>query len=154
MKKIVFAFLVLFAVIGQAFADEGIAKSIMKEWRTFRAQVETIKPDGDIGGYMLYRDYQDMTLLWRISADPAENEVIRFFMQRPDGVVFAVTYHKSDVIIPGRIVLRRFIGTEPTGWINHTIDFLTGDYIGSQGQKPALTSQEKKMMSEWGIKFE
>jgi len=123
----------------------------MKEWTHFRALVDKTEPQGDIGGYMLYRDYQNMTLLWKTSADKNENEVIRFFMLRPDGMVFAVTYHKSDIIHPGRIVLRRFVGTEPTGWINHTIDFTTGEYLGTQGQSPDTSSEEKKMMKDWGI---
>lgn len=152
MKKIILAFLVLSTILGQAFANDTISQTLMKEWTTFRAKVDTIEPRGDIGGYMLYRDYQDMTLLWRTSNDTADNEVIRFFMERSNGENFVVTYHKSDVIVPGKIVLRRFVGTEPTGWINHTIDFNTGEYLGSQGQAPAIMTAEKKMMKEWGIR--
>ncbi len=152
MKKISFAFLFLITIMGQASGSDAISKSLMKEWTTFRTQVDQIEPQGDIGGYMLYRDYADMTLLWRTSSDAADNEVIRFFMQRSNGVIFAVTYHKSHVIMPGTVVLRRFVGGEPTGWINHTINFSTGEYIGSQGQQPTLTAQEKKMMKQWGIK--
>lgn len=151
MKKIILIFSLL---VGQAFAshkDEGISQTLMKEWNKFRAQVEKIEPQGDIGGYMLYRDYQDMTLLWKTSDNKNENEVIRFFMLRPTGEVFAITYHKSDIIHPGKTVLRRFVGTEPTGWINHTIDFNTGDYLGPQGQEPELTAAEKKLMKDWGI---
>ena len=151
MKKIVFAFVMLLSLAGQAFGNDAISETLMKEWTTFRAQVDTIKPEGDVGGYMLYRNYQDMTLLWRTSSDSAENEVIRFFMKRSDGSVFAVTYHKSDVIVPGKVVLRRFVGTEPIGWINHTIDFNSGEYLNSQGETPILTAQEKKMMKDWGI---
>lgn len=148
MKKTFIALLLLISTITSVFANPG---TLMNEWKKFRAQVDTIQPQGDIGGYMLYREYGDMTLLWRTSSEAGENEVIRFFMERPDGQVFAVTYHKSDIIMPGRVVLRRFVGTEPTGWINHTIDFETGEYIGSQGQEPQLTKAEKKMMKEWGI---
>lgn len=152
MKKIVLAFLMLISIFGQAFGNETISKTLMKEWNTFRAQVDTLTPDGDIGGYMLYREYQDMTLLWRTSSDTNDNEVIRFFMKRDDGAIFAVTYHKSNIIAPGRVVLRRFVGNEPTGWINHTIDFTTGEYLGSQGQATIITAKEKKMMKDWGIR--
>lgn len=148
MKKII---LVLTLLVGQVFANDTIPQALMKEWTRFHNMVNEIEPHGDIGGYMLYRDYQDMTLLWRTSSDSKENEVIRFFMQRSNGEIFAVTYHKSDIIKPGRTVLRRFVGTEPTGWINHTIDFVSGEYLGAQGQQPAITSAEKKMMKEWGI---
>lgn len=150
MKKILIVLLLTLA--GQTFANETIAKTILKEWNTFRAQVDVLEPEGDIGGYMLYREYGEMTLLWRTSADLNDNEVIRFFMPRSNGQNFAVTYHKSDIIVPEKFVLRRFVGTEPTGWINHTIDLSTGKYIGSQGSKPEITSAEKKMMKEWGIR--
>jgi len=153
MKKFIFLFaIVLSQVFTPLYSQDQKAETLKSEWNRFRNEVETINPDGDIGGYMLYRDYQDMTLLWRTSFDPNENEVIRFFMKRDDGTVFAVTYHKSDIIIPGRQVLRRFVGTEPTGWINHTIDFETNEYLGTQGQRPQLTSSEKSMMKKWGIK--
>ena len=133
------------------FANENIAQTLLKEWTHFRDLVDTIEPQGDIGGYMLYRDYQDMTLLWRTSNDTIENEAIRFFMMRADGSVFAVTYHKSDIINPGKTVLRRFVGTEPVGWVEHTVDFNTGKYLGSSGEAATLTSSEKKMMKEWKI---
>lgn len=149
MKKFLIVLFLAFA--GQSFGNETIAKTILKEWKTFRSQVDVLEPHGDIGGYMLYRDYQDMTLLWLTSPDANDNEVIRFFMERTNGDIFAVTYHRSHIIVPGRVVLRRFVGREPTGWINHTIDMNTGDYLGSQGQKPELTASEKKMMKEWGI---
>jgi hypothetical protein len=148
MKKIILIFTLL---IGHALANDEISKTLMKEWIHFKALVEKVEPRGDVGGYMLYRDYQDMTLLWKTSSDTKENEVIRFFMLRPNGEVFAVTYHKSDIINPGRVVLRRFVGTEPIGWINHTIDFTTGEYLGSQGKRPDLLPSEKKMMKEWKI---
>lgn len=148
MKKIILVFIIL---IGQAFANENISQTLMKEWSQFRNMVDKVEAEGDVGGYMLYRDYQDMTLLWRTSSNSNENEVIRFFMLRTDGMVFAVTYHKSNIIMPGTTVLRRFVGTEPTGWINHTVDFSTGEYLGSQGQEPTITATEKKMMKEWGI---
>lgn len=153
MKKIILVFLVQLGILTQVFANDFISQTLMKEWTTFRTQVNEITPDGDVGGYMLYREYGDMTLLWRTFEGEEENEVIRFFMQRKDGVVFAVTYHKSDIIVPGRIVLRRFVGTEPVGWINHTIDFNSLEYLGSQGFKPEITSQEKAMMKKWGIEF-
>ena len=151
MKQFTFAFLFMLGLIGQSFASDRIPETLMKEWETFRNQVDQIEAQGDVGGYMLYRNYGEMTLLWRTSNNESDNEVIRFFMQRTNGMVFAVTYHKSQVIVPGRLVLRRFVGTEPTGWVNHTIDFATLEYLGSQGQDPILTANEKKMMKEWGI---
>lgn len=144
-------FLLFVLFTSQVFANDHISQTLMKEWADFRKLVDKVEPQGDIGGYMLYRDFTDVTLLWRTSDNTEENEVIRFFMQRPSGEVFAVTYHKSDIIKPGRTVLRRFVGPEPIGWINHTIDFNSGEYLGLQGEEPTLTNAEKKMMKNWGI---
>lgn len=128
-----------------------ISETLMKEWNTFRALVETLEADGDVGGYMDYKEYGETTLLWRISDDAQDNEVIRFFRTRPGQQSFAVTYHKSHHIVPGTVVLRRFIGPEPSGWINHTIDFVTGDYFGQQGYTPLLTREEKELLEDWDI---
>lgn len=123
----------------------------MKEWSNFRTLVDTLEADGDVGGYMDFKKYGEMTLLWRTSDNTNDNEVIRFFRTRPGHQSFAVTYHKSHIIVPGKVVLRRFIGPEPTGWINHTIDFETGEYLGRQGFTPSLTKAEKKLLKDWDI---
>lgn len=123
----------------------------MNEWSTFRSLVDTLEADGDIGGYMDYKEYGEMTLLWRVSDDASDNEVIRFFRERPGHQSFAVTYHRSHHIVSGHLVLRRFIGAEPTGWINHTIDFETGEFFGTQGYNPLLTREERKLLKDWGI---
>lgn len=151
MKKFLFALLFLST---QVFAQnaEMISKTLQSEWSEFRSYVETIQADGDIGGYMDYKEFGELTLLWRISDDPKDDEVIRFYMDRPGINSFAVTYHRTHGIIDGENVLRRFVGTEPSGWINHTIDFETGEYFGQQGFFPyALRDQELEMMKDWGI---
>lgn len=148
MKFILIGMLALF---GQAFAQSDISQTLLKEWNTFRSLVETLSPDGDIGGYMDYKEYGETLLLWRVSQEPSSNEVIRFYRTRPNGQSFAVTYHKSHIIAPGRVVLRRFIGPEPTGWINHTIDFLSGEYLGEQGFRPSLSRSEQEFLEDWDI---
>lgn len=151
MKKFACVFLVLISLFSQSLANENISKTIMSEWKNFRTKVDTIEPQGDIGGYMLYREYGKVTLLWRTSSDSADNEVIRFFLPNPNGLDFAVTYHKSDVIVPGKVVLRRFIGTEPTGWINHTVELGTGKYLGKQGVSSPLSTEQQQLLKEWRI---
>lgn len=151
MKKI---FLIIMIFAGHAFAantNNLISTTLLQEWKQLRKLVSSLEPQGQVGEYMYYRNYDNMTLLWRISTDSTENEMIRFFMKRPDGEIFAVTYHKSDLIKPGTIVLRRFVGTEPTGWINHTINLNSGAYLGVQGTQPSLTPEENKIMKEWNI---
>lgn len=151
MKKFLFALILLSS---QAFGQsaEAISEAVRSEWSEFRDYVETLEADGDIGGYMEYKEFGDMKLLWRISEDPSDNEVIRFYMPRPGVKSFAVTYHRSHQIVQGKTVLRRFIGTEPTGWVNHTIDYATGEYLGQQGFFPhGLRQKELDMMEDWGI---
>lgn len=144
-------FFITLLLLNQASASETISKTLMKEWTQFKSLVNELKPDGTIDGYTMYREYGEMTLLWETSEVFKDSERIRFFMLRNDGTPFAITYHKNDYIDPGRVVLRRFIGPEPTGWINHTIDFGTGEYLGSQGNEPELTKEEMKMIKKWGI---
>lgn len=146
-------------------ADQKKAQIILSEWNRHYALVSNLKPDGDIGGYMLYREYSEydnLILLWKIHTNSESDEVIRFFRKRPmgsgnnDGQVFAVTYHKSQIIVPGEVVLRRFIGTEPTGWSNDTVNFTTGEYLGHQGEveiQSKLTKEEKSMLKNFNIKI-
>lgn len=134
-----------------AFADKDVSYILQEEWTRLRAHVEDLKPEGDIGGYMDFKTYGKVTLLWRLSEDGTDNEVIRFYKNRKGDDHFAITYHKSDHIIDGRTVIRRFIGPEPTGWINHTIDYNTGEFLQRQGYFPELSGDEYKLMKEWNI---
>lgn len=141
----------LFSLQNFAFAKKDVSYLLKEEWTRLRAHVETLEPDGNIGGYMDYKTYGKMTLLWRISDNEGDYEAIRFYKERKEDGNFAITYHKSNEIYDGRIVIRRFIGPEPGGWINHTIDYNTGEYLGRQGYFPSLHGDEHKIMKEWNI---
>jgi hypothetical protein len=151
MKKWLSLSLLFFGLTTQAFGNEQISQKLMKEWDNLKTKTAQVSADGELGGYMFYKEYGNLTLLWRTSDDMADNEVIRLFLEKNNGSNFVITYHKSNIISPGRTVLRRFVGGEPVGWINHTIDFKTGLYLGTQGQAPTLTSEEKKLMKAWSI---
>jgi len=148
MKKIVFIVLLLSI---KSFAISIPANTLIKEWTYLRSIVRNQAPQGNIGGYYNYYNLNNSVLLWKISDDSTQNEVIRFFTKRSDGTIFAITYYKSDTIIPDKTVLRRFIGTEPTGWINHTVDLKTGKYLGSQGGITPRTKSEKMLMKSFLI---
>lgn len=141
----------LFSFQSFAFADKDVSYILTEEWTRLRAHVENLEPEGDIGGYMNFKTYGKVTLLWRLSEDGTDNEVIRFYKNRKGDGHFAITYHKSDDIIDGKTVIRRFIGPEPGGWINHTIDYHTGEYLQRQGYFPELFGDEYKLMKEWNI---
>lgn len=132
---------------------EEISQILQKEWSQLRQVVENLEPDGKVGGYYEEKVYEGYSLMWKISDDPADNEVIRFYADRPDSnKAFTVTYHKSHAIVPGRVVIRRFLGTEPYGWKNHTIDYHTGEYLGTQGAwRPDVNEKEESILEQWGI---
>jgi hypothetical protein len=148
MKKLLLLFILF---LNHSFASEQMAQTLIREWNQLANYVQELKPDGSIDGYTMFREFADVTLLWETSEVFQGRERIRFYQERNNGSSFAVTYHRSGIIIPERMVLRRFIGPEPTGWINHTVDLATGEYLGSQGQLPKLSTREKKLLKEWGI---
>jgi len=148
MEKLVLLLLVPFF----AFANADLAKTIMNEYEDFREMVSELQEDRLVGDYYKAKEYSDVLLLWNLREDIKDHEVIRFFKLREDGTPFAVTYHRSSYIVEGRIVLRRFVGTEPTGWINHTIDYMTGEYLGRQGFEPYLLKSEKTFLKNWNIR--
>ncbi|EQC51477.1 hypothetical protein [Bacteriovorax sp. DB6_IX] len=148
MKKLILLLLIPFI----SFANADLAKTIMNEYQDFREMVSNLKEDRLVGDYYKAKQYPDVLLLWNLRDDINDHEVIRFFRYREDGTPFAVTYHRSSYIVDGRIVLRRFVGPEPSGWENHTIDYLTGEYLGRQGFDPYLSKDEKQFLIDWNIK--
>lgn len=136
-----------------SLSGEEISQILQMEWKQLRETVGSLKPDGKVGGFYDEKVYDGYSLMWKISDQAEDNEVIRFYAERPDSdKAFAVTYYKSYAIAPGRLVIRRFVGAEPHGWKNHTVDLNTGEYLGTQGAwKPDITESEKLILKEWGI---
>lgn len=150
LKSLILIFSIL-SFQSLAFADQDVSYILKEEWTRLRAHVETLEADGDIGGYMNFKTYGKVTLLWRLAQNGSDDEVIRFYKNRKGDGYFTITYHKTDDIIEGRTVIRRFIGPEPSGWINHTIDYHTGEYLQRQGYFPELFGDEYKLMKKWNI---
>lgn len=150
--KYIFAILMLFS--GALNAEPSHSEILLQEWSSLRKMVGELVPDGEIGGYYSTKSFDGVTLMWRTRGEKGD-EVIRLFFDKKleDGRYFHVTYYKNDYIVEGRTVLRRFLGLEPSGWGNHTIDFETGDYLGSQGNtKPTINEEQQKILDEWNIK--
>ena len=137
-------------VFGYSHPD---AKTLMTEYQEFRSMVSNMEHDYLVGGWYKAKDFGETTLMWNLGDDLSDREVIRFFRRKADGSVFTVTYHRSDYIVDGRIVLRRFVGPEPTGWINHTIDYETGEQLGSQGWWPIFDESDHDFMKKWGFHY-
>ena len=151
MKKLLLILVFLSSNVS-AYDATQISNILSNEWTKFENLVKTLEPAGDVGGYLNYVNYGDSKILWRISDDDSDRQVIRFYLEGEDGVPFTISYYKTDDIVDGHMVVRRFIKTGPTSWINHTIDFESGDYLGSQGWFPIdITKKEEALMDLWGI---
>lgn len=140
----------------QAQSWDEKAQILQKEFSELRAIVATLTPDYVVGGLYNAKEYDDVTLLWKIDTEgdgTGENEVIRFYGERnPPLKDFGVTYYKSYVIVPGQVVLRRFYGPDSTGWRNDTIDYVSSEYIGSQGSRaPFLSETDVAIMKNWNL---
>ncbi len=160
MKNLIFIFLAFllpcFSYGSQEITAEGVPYILTEEFNRLRSFVAQLKPDGDVGGYYWKKDYGDHLLLWKLEESEdarAYHEVIRLYASRgEDQKPFAVTYHKTTGIIDGLMVLRRFIGPEPTGWRNDTIDYQTGEYLGSQGfRRLWLQDEDLRILKRWNI---
>ena len=149
------SFSLLFAH-AQAQSWDQKAEILQQEFKELRSLVANLTPDYVVGGLYNAKEYEGVTLLWKIDSEgdgTGENEVIRFYGERvPPLKDFGVTYHKSYAIVPGEVVLRRFYGPDSTGWRNDTIDFESGEYIGSQGARtPFLSETDIAIMKNWNL---
>lgn len=151
--KALFSIILMTVLTASALADQGQATTIISEYEQIRAYAQKQEAEYMVGHFMSAKQYDDALLLWQLDDDEKYHEVIRLYREREDGTSFAVSYHRSSSIVDGKIVIRRFIGTEPSGWINHTVDYKTGEYLGSQGTEPFLTEEEEKMLKNWKVKF-
>lgn len=148
------AFLSLPSLSLPAHASERIAWRLHSEYARLRALVEKLEPEFEVGGYLKGRRYGDHELLWRLAVDEGDSEVIRIFRDKAGHESFDVTFHRNQAIVPGRTVIRRFVGPNPTGWRNDTIDAETREYLGSQGaRRPRLDEREEEILRQWDIEL-
>jgi hypothetical protein len=92
--------------------------------------------------------------MWQLAREEGDSERIRLFREREDDdqTWFAITYHHSKYILEGTDVIRRFVGPEPSGWRNDTVDAKTGEFLQTQGaQRPLLTHREAEILADWNI---
>lgn len=154
MKKL-FCSLVTLLVSLNVFADPAIADRLVKEYARLRAIAVATTPDSLVGGYLKSKSFGDHKLLWKLAEEPGDNEVIRIYRPKGQGVPpMDVTFHFSRFIVEERTVIRRFVGPSTTGWRNDTVDASTGEYLGSQGAtKPALDSRDREILKTWDIEL-
>lgn len=154
MKKFVvmlFLSLPFLASAGTARSDRSdFGAEILAQYARMKSVASKLKPEFDVGGYLNGKTYGDHELLWHLAEEPGEAEVIRIFREKPDGQAFDITFHRNNAIVPGRTVIRRFVGPVKSGWRNDTVDANTGEYLGSQGQtEPEMDKRDQEIMRRW-----
>lgn len=148
MKSLLLS-LVFFAGAAQASSD--IGKDLQSQYKKMHSIVSKLKAEFDVGGYLNGKSYGDYEVLWHLAEEPGEAEVIRIF--RDKGAreqAFSITFHRNRAIVPGRTVIRRFVGPASTGWRNDTVDAETGAYLGHQGaDDPNLDKRDQEILKQW-----
>lgn len=147
--------IILFAVfkITPVFATPQ-ADQLAAEYQRLYNWTQTVQPDGLVGSHYPFKQMEGYIVLWDPQASMNDkHDMIRIFLNREAPLKdFAVTYYKSQYIVEGRTVLRRFYGPDDKGWRNDTVDFITGEYFGYQGTpSPKLSEDEQSILDFWTI---
>lgn len=143
--------LALTLFVSPARAGQEIGPEIQAQFQRLHSFVSALEPEFTVGGYLKGKSYGDHELLWHLATEPGEAEVIRVYREKgPSEQAFDITFHRNRAIVPGRIVIRRFVGPESTGWRNDTVDEETGDYLGMQGEvNPAVDARDQAILRKW-----
>tara|TARA_B100000609_G_scaffold197070_1_gene193560 strand:+ start:20707 stop:21237 length:531 start_codon:yes stop_codon:yes gene_type:complete len=126
---------------------------LMSEYKHFKELCQSLEPDGLVGGYAYFKKFEGYELLWHLADDESGVDFIHIYVEdEAPSKDFSVKYYRSQQILPGRTVLRRFVGPTQNGWRNDTIDYITGDYLGSQGApSPRMSDGNRALLKELGI---
>lgn len=153
LARFLFPILITFNFLAQAQVKKSESLVLKTEFHRLLDFVQVLPPDGQIGGFMNYKNIGTHTLLWDLGETSSDRTVIRIYSQHHDGTEsFAVSYYRSRDIVPGRTVIRRFVGPIVTGWRNDTIDLETDKYLGTQGKAvPKMTDSDLKLLKMWKV---
>lgn len=153
MLKILSGVFALFLSVGVS-AEPLKCEQLLTEYQRLHEYVQNTKAEFEVGGLFKGKQFGDYKLLWKLAQVKGESEVIRIYRDKGDKQqAFEVSYFRNDLIVPGKTVIRRFIGPAATGWRNDTIDAFDGRYLGHQGtENPYLDERDQEILSEWDIK--
>ncbi|MEO0335678.1 MAG: hypothetical protein AAF202_04765 [Pseudomonadota bacterium] len=145
----VLAFVFCFSAVASPEAEQ-----LVKEFNSLKQWALEQEMDGVVGGLYPYVQQDGYIVMFSKEFD-GEHDVIRFFLGRSAPQKdFAVSYYWSRYMFEGRRVLRRFVGPEPTGWRNDTVDVDTFEYLGRQGRSElSLSDEELEILEAWGIEL-
>lgn len=138
-----------------ALASDPRASVLKNEFDRFYALVTTLQHDGKIGDFMKYKKIGDFTVLWDLGTEKSDYDLIRLYNEHNDGTdSFAVSYYRSQSIVPERNVIRRFVGPGIKDWRNDTMDLDTGEYLGMQGLlNPEMNDQDRALIEKFNIEL-
>ena len=149
------AFLLALLVSANAFASPSpaIGRELKKEFLQLHRLVSKMRPEFTVGDYLSGKSYGDHEILWRLGEEAGDPDVIRIYRDKGEKAqALDITFHRSAGIIRGRTVIRRFVGPAMRGWRNDTMDFHSGEYLGSQGtSSPSLDERDREIMEKWGV---
>lgn len=150
--------LALTLVLGISFsaqASDSRATVLKNEFDRFYALVTTLKADGKIGDFMKYKKVGAFTVLWDLGTEKSDYDLIRLYNEHKDGTdSFAVSYYRSQSIVPERTVIRRFVGPGIKDWRNDTMDVDTGEYLGMQGIfNPEMNDEDRTLVKEFNVEL-
>ena len=138
-------------MVTPAQAVETKAETLKKEYSKLFDIVKNITPDYKIGKDYNVKDYGDDELIWRLAISDRDQDFVGIYDKgRRDS--FSVRFYRAKHFIPGRNVLRRFIGPVMIGWRSDTIDYNTNEYIRWEGvERPTLEPSELDFLKRWSI---
>lgn len=129
------------------------SENVLQEYKQLEKYVSKLKPDFKVDDFTNAKNMGDVELLWNIGNTPESFDVISLYKAgRGKHESFAVSYYHSDDLLPGKDVVRRFIGGVVKNWIADTVDAGTGKLLENQGSStPRLSRSEEKVLKEWNI---
>lgn len=145
---------VVLAIGLSAFANNSPSKVLLGEYNRLHKMVQELEPEFEVGGVLKGVKINGVELLWDLASGPSDYDIIRIFVDHPTDPdkFFSVDYYRGTHLIDDHNVVRRFIEPSSSMWVNHTVDFETGEYFGSQGTSFLfLEDFEKKVLKDWGI---
>lgn len=132
-----------------------------REWTLLKEMIASFEPDEKmVGGLMFQVDFGDHVLLWSKNSFAHDgHEVLRIFVPRSEHQrSFDITYILSkylSVASQERPALRRFVGPAERGWRADTVNWLTGDWIDTQGNRNLrLTDFEQELLEKYSIQLQ
>ena len=142
--------------------------SLHMEWQGLKGRIQQLieaEKDGGrkiklIAGNLWQVDQGDHLVLWSTRPfEESHHEVLRIYVPGSRGErEFEVVYYLSRYLegaSADRPVLRRFLGPAVRGWVAHTVDWLTGEWLNRQGPSfLRLTSFEEQLIERYSISID